>query len=88
MKINVEVQEEYLRELIDKNFDVPKFENFDRLDLVKDEIFDKLLNDFKNDIIIRAGYRGFNSTPYFINQIRCAWAGIYKRDFYKKKDEN
>lgn len=83
MKINIEVQEEYLRELIDKNFDKPRFDNLKRKDLVKDEIFDKILN-LRNDIIIRAGYNGFNSNAYFTQQIRSAWAHIYKRDFLKK----
>lgn len=79
MKINIEVEEEYLKELIDKNFDAPRFDNLNRKDLVKEEIFEKIKN-LQNDIIIRAGYGGFNSNPYFINQIRCAWSQIYIRD--------
>lgn len=89
MKISIEVQEEYLKELIDKNFDKDRFKSVERLDLVKEEIFDMLLNDYRNDgIIIRAGYSGFNSNSYFITQIRCAWAQIYRRDFLKNESKN
>ena len=77
MKISIEVKDEYLLELIDKNFDKPKFESVDRLDLIKEEIFN-ILKNLRNDIIIREGYNGFNSNAYFTIQIRCAWAKIIK----------
>ena len=80
MKINIEVEEQYLKDLIDKNFDKPRFKDFYRLDLLKEEIFDKLLK-LENNIIIREGYGGFNSNAYFTVQIRSAFAGIVRRDF-------
>jgi phosphoribosylpyrophosphate synthetase len=80
MKINIEVEEQYLRDLIDKIFDAPRFDNLNRKDLIKEEIFEKI-KTFRNDgVIIRAGYGGFNSNSYFANQIKSAFAGIYKRD--------
>ena len=82
MKISVKVEDGYLVDLIDKNFDKPRFEGVERLDLIKEEIFD-IIKNLRNDIIIREGYHGFNSNTYFSVLIRSAFAGIIRRNFKK-----
>jgi hypothetical protein len=80
MNCNIEVEEQYLLDLINKIIDNDRYYFLEQKDLIKKEIFETLKKQ-KNNIIIRARYGGFNSNAYFTNQIKSAFAGMIRRKY-------